>query len=208
MEKLTRRDVLKGALATAGALLLANLPGWKKPALHVGTVPAFAQTSLGTGDLQVTLTWNTGIPEPPDGAKADSVDLDLHVIEPSGFEVYFADPVGPTATLDRDNVWGFGPENIFVAPGMAAAGTYDVYVDQWYCNTFPTTATIRVTSFANTAQQTVKTYTYTWTAPLPDGPNALQEVRMPYICSIDFPSGNIYVKAAKVERPRPTGTKK
>jgi hypothetical protein len=204
MEKLTRRDVLKGALATTGALLLANMPGWKKPAVHVGTVPVFAQTSLGTGDLQVTLTWNTGSVEPPEGDKADYTDLDLHVFEPSGFEVYFGDPIGPTATLDHDNTYGFGPENIFVAPGMSAAGTYDVNVDLWGSTVFPTTATIRVTSFANTAQQKVKTYTYTFVQPE-------QETKyefFPYICSIDFPSGNIYVVAKKDPRPRPTGTKK
>lgn len=184
MEKLTRRDVLKGALATAGALLLANLPGWKKPALHVGTVPAFAQTSLGTGDLQVTLTWDTGIPEPPDGVKQTPVDLDLWVVEPDGFEVYYGDPTGPTATLDRDNIWGFGPENIFVAPGMAADGTYDVYVDYYSGNEYPTTATIRVTVFANTAQQQVRTFTHIFDITKADGY---------YICSIDFPAGTIYV---------------
>lgn len=203
MEKLTRRDVLKGALAATGALLLANMPGWKKPAVHVGTVPAFAQTSLGTGDLQVTLTWDTGIPEPEEGTKQGEVDLDLWVTEPDSTMVGWSNPVGPTATLDYDNTYGFGPENIFVAPGMAAAGTYDVNVDLWYSETFPTTATIRVTTFANTAQQQVKTYHYTWDS----NPEEVKAEVFPYICSIDFPSGNIYVDK-KSAKPRPTGTKK
>jgi len=206
MEKLTRRDVLKGALATTGALLLANMPGWKKPAVHVGTVPAFAQTSLGTGDLQVTLTWNTGVPVPPEEeGKVGEVDLDLWVTEPDGTEVYYDNPEGPTATLDFDNVYGFGPENVFVAPGEAADGTYDVNVDYFSGETFPTTATIRVTTFANTAQQQVKTYTHVFEQP------EQEETKydfFPYICSIDFPAGNIYVAPVKDAKPRPTGTKK
>jgi len=205
MEKLSRRDVLKGALAASGALLLANMPGWKKPAVHVGAVPAFAQTSLGTGDLQVTLTWDTGSVPPPDGDKADYTDLDLHVIEPSGFEVYFGAPIGPTATLDFDNTYGFGPENIFVAAGAAANGTYDAYVDLWDTTVYPITATIRVTSFANTPQQKVKTYTHVFEEP------PVEEVKydyFPYICSIDFPTGNIYVKSSKPTHARPTITKK
>jgi hypothetical protein len=198
MEKLTRRDVLKGALATTGALLLANMPGWKKPAVHVGTVPAFAQTSLGTGDLQVTLTWDTGIPEPPDEeVKQTAVDLDLWVTEPDNTEVYYGNPIGPTATLDHDNTYGFGPENIFVAPGMAADGTYDVNVDYYSGEEFPTTATIRVTTFANTAQQQVKTYTFVFQPSKVEGA---------YICSIDFPAGNIYVDK-KATIVFPNGTK-
>jgi uncharacterized protein YfaP (DUF2135 family) len=41
-------------------------------------------TPVGTGDVQVTVTWD-----------ADS-DLDLHVVEPSGEEIFYGHPVSAT----------------------------------------------------------------------------------------------------------------
>ena len=54
------------------------------------------------GDPQFTLIW-------------DSVaDIDLHVIEPGGKEIYWNDTKGRFGgELDVDNVDGFGPENIY-----------------------------------------------------------------------------------------------
>jgi hypothetical protein len=86
---------------------------------------------LGVGDLQITLTWNT------------TVDMDLHVIEPNGTHVYFANRNGVTARLDVDDLNGFGPENIFVSAAAAAAGTYQVYVVHFSGST-PTTSTIAI----------------------------------------------------------------
>jgi uncharacterized protein YfaP (DUF2135 family) len=126
-----RRQLLK-ALATAGGVTAASalLPGkWSKPNIGVGALPAHAQVTpeLGTGDLQVTLTWDTGLPlENCEGS--GRVDIDLWVEEPDGTRVYYGNDVGPTATLDYDNTCGFGPENIFVPTGHAAAGTYKVWV--------------------------------------------------------------------------------
>jgi hypothetical protein len=73
-------------------------------------------TVLTSGDLQVTLTWNT------------TADIDLHVIEPSGRKVFYAARTGITAFLDVDDTNGFGPENIFVRAGQAAPGIYQVYI--------------------------------------------------------------------------------
>ena len=75
--------------------------------------------SLGTGDVQVTLNW------PQTG-----VDLDLHVIDPGGNEIYFGNPTSPTGgQLDWDNTDGGGtPENIFWSSGSAPNGTYKVSV--------------------------------------------------------------------------------
>ena len=54
------------------------------------------------GDPQFTLIWDT------------PVDLDLHVVEPGGKEIFWEDPKGKRGgELDVDNVKGFGPENVY-----------------------------------------------------------------------------------------------
>ena len=54
------------------------------------------------GDPQFTLIWDT------------DADLDLHVIEPGGKEIYWEEPKGKQGgELDVDNTKGFGPENIY-----------------------------------------------------------------------------------------------
>ena len=81
-------------------------------------------TAVGTGDVQVTLTWQA------------NVDLDLYVTDPNGDTVYFGnDRVASGGELDRDNLcgnfeWG-RPENVYWPAGGAPAGTYAVKVDYW-----------------------------------------------------------------------------
>lgn len=54
------------------------------------------------GDPQFTLIWDT------------NADMDLHVIEPGGKEIFWNDTKGRFGgELDVDNVEGFGPENIY-----------------------------------------------------------------------------------------------
>ncbi|WP_165063520.1 YfaP family protein [Paludisphaera rhizosphaerae] len=54
------------------------------------------------GDPQFTLIWDT------------QADLDLHVIEPGGKEIYWEERRGDQGgELDVDNTRGFGPENIY-----------------------------------------------------------------------------------------------
>ena len=84
------------------------------------------------GDMQATLTWNT------------TADIDLHVVEPSGTEVYYANRVGQTAELDRDDTNGFGPENIYVRSGARVPGIYRVFIIH-FAGAGPTTATISIT---------------------------------------------------------------
>lgn len=80
---------------------------------------------LGTGDVQVTLTWDS------------STDVDLHVVEPSGEEIWFGDRSSATGgQLDVDNTVAFGPENIFWPVGSAPNGTYSVYVHYYSTNGF------------------------------------------------------------------------
>jgi uncharacterized protein YfaP (DUF2135 family) len=81
--------------------------------------------TLGTGDVQVTLLW------------ADGNDLDLHVIDPSGAEIYFSHPTSSTGgTLDHDDTAGCSStgthvENVFWPTGRAPAGRYRVFVKNY-----------------------------------------------------------------------------
>lgn len=152
---ISRRELLKVIAAAGGALAASTLlPGrWARPIVEAGVLPAHAQQSppLGTGDFQATLTWDQG-------NSNNRVDVDLHVIEPSGYHVYFSQKVGPTATLDYDNTIGLGPENAFVLPGNAAAGTYQVFIVYWL-GAVPTTATIRIRVFVGTGSEHEQTFT-------------------------------------------------
>ena len=63
------------------------------------------------GDPQFTLLWDT------------EVDLDLHVVEPGGKEIYWEDPKGRRGgELDVDNTKGFGPENVYWLKDADATG--------------------------------------------------------------------------------------
>ncbi len=80
-----------------------------------------AEPPLGTGDVQVTLRWD------------NPVDLDLHVIDPSGEEIWFQDSNSASGgTLDVDanaSCNNEAPvENVYWPTGGAPFGTYQVYV--------------------------------------------------------------------------------
>ena len=85
---------------------------------------------MKVGDPQFTLLWDT------------EVDLDLHVIEPGGKEIYWEDPKGKFGgELDVDNTKGFGPENIYwlhqvegtdeLVKGEGPPGEYKWFVVYW-----------------------------------------------------------------------------
>jgi hypothetical protein len=88
--------------------------------------------SVKVGDPQFTLIWNT-----------DNVDLDLHVLEPGGKEIYWEEPKGRFGgELDVDNTKGYGPENIYwlvesegpgskQVKGPGPPGIYKWYVVYW-----------------------------------------------------------------------------
>jgi hypothetical protein len=81
--------------------------------------------TLGTGDVQVTLLW------------ADGNDLDLHVIDPSGAEIYFSNPKSASGgTLDHDDTAGCSStgthvENVFWPAGGAPSPRYRVFVKNY-----------------------------------------------------------------------------
>jgi hypothetical protein len=129
-----------------------NSAGYSDPSNEVVVLPS---QGTCTGDFSATLTWNTGSAS----GTPYRVDMDLHVREPSNAHVYFGSRTGPTAQLDRDNTLGFGPENICVATGGAAAGTYSVYVVAYSGNQWPTTATITVRSHVGTPAERYVTFT-------------------------------------------------
>jgi hypothetical protein len=81
------------------------------------------EPQLGTGDIQITLRWES------------SADLDLHVTEPNGTEIWYSDK-GPTSTggrLDVDSNVGCeedgSVENVFWPEGQAPEGQFLVEVD-------------------------------------------------------------------------------
>lgn len=109
-------------------------------------------TSVGTGDVQVTLSWNNEQP----------IDLDLWVTDPSGGRCYYGNnPSASGGQLDRDNTCGGyingRPENIFWTD--APLGQYIVQVDLYStCGSSVTSQgfTVRVVAGGN-----VKTYSGT-----------------------------------------------
>ncbi|TMK89314.1 MAG: hypothetical protein E6G57_02115 [Actinobacteria bacterium] len=96
--------------------------------------------TLGTGDVQVTLLW------------ADGNDLDLHVIDPSGAEIYFTNPTSPTGgTLDHDDTAGCAStgthvENVFWPTGKAPPGRYRVFVKNYTSCGSPSRYSLRATA--------------------------------------------------------------
>jgi hypothetical protein len=88
----------------------------------VGTAASITQTVLaaGTGDVQVTATWDA------------ASDVDLHVQEPNGNEVFWQAPTSSTGgALDLDSNPGCvidnrNAENIRWPAGQAPSGTYTV----------------------------------------------------------------------------------
>jgi hypothetical protein len=110
--------------------------------------------SVGTGDVQVTLTWHS----------ADAIDLDLWVTDPDSERCWYMNTTTTSGgSLDRDNKCGNyingRPENIFWS--SAPSGEYIVEVD-WYsaCGNDMTSMGYDVRVYAN---GDARTYTGTIT---------------------------------------------
>jgi hypothetical protein len=74
---------------------------------------------LGTGAIQISLSWDT------------ATDQDLWVTDPSGTLIYYGNKTSRNTggALDRDDVDGYGPENIFWE--NAPDGKYTVQVNDY-----------------------------------------------------------------------------
>jgi hypothetical protein len=112
------------------------------------TVPLYI-IGVGTGDVQINLHWDT------------LTDVDLHVLDPAGEEIYFGDKTSVSGgQLDLDsyaacsfsNDPGRGNENVYWPLGGAPSGEYVVGVHLWSdCETFAQgiTTNYRVTVILN-----------------------------------------------------------
>ncbi len=108
-----------GPMIINSALSTANGLAWPEP-------------ELGSGPISVTLTWGN---EP---------DVDLHVFEPDGSHVYYANKLGTSGSLDYDDVTSRGPEHYYVVDcESVAVGTYRVGLN-YYRGSNPETAYVQI----------------------------------------------------------------
>lgn len=72
---------------------------------------------LGTGDISFRIHWRPPVD-----------DIDLHVIDPHGHEIWYGSKTCPCGgQLDRDDQHGGGPENIFWPDGKSPKGQFRYY---------------------------------------------------------------------------------
>jgi len=88
---------------------------------RTSTVTTPPAPALGTGDVQITLTWDA------------AVDLDLRVTDPAGETIHYFNAVSASGgRMDVGSVTCDGVanpvENVFWPYGSAPAGSYSVYV--------------------------------------------------------------------------------
>jgi hypothetical protein len=111
-----------------------QLGGASASAFGVFQKKSVSVINVGTGDVQMNITWDS------------KADVDLHVLDPSGAEIYWAGRQSPTGgQLDLDSNAGCGSdgpraENIFWASGLIAPrGEFTVRADYWSACTAPLT---------------------------------------------------------------------
>jgi len=110
--------------------------------------------SVGTGEIQVSVSWNT------------ESDVDLHLVQPNGEDIYYGNDVAASGgTLDLDSnagcsIDGKKNENITWPTGTPPRGMYTVRVDYWSsCGVASTSYVVTV----RVAGQVARTFTGTFT---------------------------------------------
>ncbi len=112
-------------------------------------LPGEAEPTLGTGDVQVTLRWQ-GIN-----------DLDLHVFDPTGAEIFYQQPSAPSGgLLDVDSNAGCTDaiterpiENVFWPADGAPIGDYRIAVQYFAQCTDPAATEFEVRLLVNGSEQ-------------------------------------------------------
>jgi hypothetical protein len=159
-----------GASASLIIRPAATLPNMSLPLQYAvgdaSTIGAYSTQNLrviqvGTGDVQVSVSWS------------DSSDVDLHVVDPNGDEIYYGahtSPSGGNLDLDSNAACHRNSDNTFksnentVWPlGGGAHGTYTVRLDYWSaCGvTAPTEYVVTVATAGSTPQVFTGSFTGT-----------------------------------------------
>lgn len=102
-------------------------------------------------DIRITMNWD-----------ADDTDIDLHVVEPSGYEVYYSNPCSPTGgMISFDIVSGYGPEEFLHK--YAPKGEYKIMTKYFASSAqrLVGPATITVTFYTNWGRSNQKSETLT-----------------------------------------------
>jgi hypothetical protein len=112
-------------LLIVGAIVIIGISALFKTSSPTSTGNS-TEPVLGTGDVQVTLRWSA------------PVDLDLHVTDPAGEDIWFSNPSSSSGgVLDVDanagcNLMMTNPvENVFWSTGGAPSGQYQVSVSYY-----------------------------------------------------------------------------
>lgn len=88
---------------------------------------------LQLGALMVTLTWD------------NNTDVDLHIKEPNGTNVFYSNKNGDFGKIDVDNTVGKGPEHYVVPCSSQIEGEYEVGIN-YYSGSTPEKAKVQITT--------------------------------------------------------------
>lgn len=107
-----------GTVSTAFSLMSLNQQKLEEYDDEIETLESALES--GYGDIQITLRWD------------NYNDIDLHVIDPNYEEIWWNHKISSSGgMLDRDDIDGIGPENIYWPKNLAPFGTYQVYVNHY-----------------------------------------------------------------------------
>ena len=125
-----RRRLLKLLAAGTGTFAAASiLPmRWTRPLVEMGVLPAHAQLSVFSADLSVTMDWVNSV---------TNNDFELHIVDPQdATDVFGGQTTSATLSHNGDAAQAMtGAETAGnTAPGVVAAGTYQIYLRNVFGN--------------------------------------------------------------------------
>lgn len=119
-DRLARRFLSQWGLAASGIPVVIELENGGGKFGNPTTV-TFQTAEVGSGSVAVSLSWDT------------ATDLDLHVVDPNGVEIYYGDSSADGGSLDLDSNAGCSIDGVnnehITWPDSAPAGEYVVRVD-------------------------------------------------------------------------------